>query len=136
MPSRKKIDMNSKKIDLLDKEIMNKLGVPFWGTALGFCINLYPEDVEFISFIQNDPVFSLINKHWRAWAVSELNPEQSLYFDCKQIVFYEKYYRDPKTPPATRTVLFALLGVLQSNVPPKLLNQQRPIIESWFEKCR
>ena len=126
-------------IDLSDKEVMNKIGIPLWPWAAWFRINLSQDDFDYIvNVIKKDRCFPLILSSYRRTRNYRLNLSmlEIAYNKINVIVFFDKFYNDPRCPKGTKLVLFTLLGTYRDYVAeyhPKLLSERYAYVESWLE---
>jgi hypothetical protein len=119
-------------VDIFDEKIMERLGYPFyyWACYGGFSIT--EKDLEYLEKIKNHPCFPMIIGGYQTlspildWANQRIN----------QIVFYERFYKDPKCPPGIKNILFAMIGAERGNLEKhnmlKLLEFRYPYVEQWI----
>ena len=129
-------------IDLADKEIMNKIGVPFWPYAVWFGIDINQIDLDYIvNVIKKDKCFPLIiytykNERRYKSSMSEL---EKAYAKINIIVFFDKFYNNPQCPKGVKLILFTMLGLYRdylNETYPNLLSERYAYVERWLEIVR
>ena len=129
-------------IDLTDKNIMNKMGVPFWPYAVWFGINLDQIDLDYIvNVIKRDRCFPLIiytykNEGKYKSYMSEL---EKAYAKINIIVFFDKFYNDPQCPKGVKLILFTMLGLYRDYLNETysiLLSERYAYVERWLETVK
>ena len=115
----------------------SEIGVMLFLYANFYGINLTPSDFNYIkNTICSDKCFCYIEQTFR---MSRGNDRlQRQYAVMNIIVFFEEFYQSPNCPPATKTLLFGILGyhydMLQGAK--KVLSARYPLIQSWLENIR
>ncbi len=129
-------------IDLTDKNIMNKMGAPFWPYAWLFRIKITQSDVDYIvNTIKKDKHFYLFYTAFKRENNYKLNLSllDRAYMNINMIVFLDKFYNDSNCPEGTKSILFAFLGIHRDFVNeefPGLLSERYFIVEQWFKTVR
>ena len=129
-------------IDLNDKTIMERMGVPFWPYAWWFGISISQTDLDYIeNVIKKDKCFSLIYSTYKLERKykSSLSALQRAYAEINIIVFFDKFYNSPQCPKGVKSILFVMLGLYRDYVNqdyPDLLSERYAYVERWFKTIK
>ena len=120
------------KLDVFDKKIAEQLGYPFDYWAYYGRFSITEQDLIYLENIRNHPCFPMIIEGYQIlspildWANIRIN----------EIVFYERFYKDPACPKGVKNILFAMIGLERGNLEEhnmlSLLEFRRPYVEQWL----
>lgn len=127
------------KVNLLNKEILEKLGIPFSATNH---LSMNKTDLDYIgNIIKKDKCFPLIlsacmakvkdnnRLSWLQWAYARINA----------IVFMDKFYNKPTCPKNVKSILCTISGLYRNSVEqkfPNLLSERYQYAERWLETVK
>ena len=126
------------KLNLNDKSVMRKMGIPFWPYAHWFGIDVRQADLDYnVDVIQKDKGFPLILSCFDLERYKrDLSKLEKAYAQINVIVFFDKFYNDPNCPKGCQLILFTILGQFRDYVKekyPNLLSERYTYVERWLE---
>ena len=124
-------------IDLSDKEVMNKMGTPFWPYAWWFQISINQADIDYIeSVIKKDKCFPFILSSYKKSKNYKISELERAYAKVNIIVFYDKFYNDSNCPHGVKLILYIMLGLYRDYVyeySPSFLAERYAYVQRWLE---
>ena len=129
-------------LDLSDKEITKQIPERYWKRAVCLDIHLFPIDFRYIkNVLYGDRVFNLMSPMLKEKFTN------TYYSALKLIVLHEEIRdnirKNPTDSKNLELVICAYLGGLYrdhfpelTNTDHKILDQQRPIVQLWFNRVR
>lgn len=120
------------KLNIRDKKIAQRIGVPFWYWANYGQFTITEKDLRYFSIIREHPCFSIIRKY----PDIQLPKLEWINLRINEIVFYERFYYDPECPQGVKNVLFCIIGnkrrTLEDSNMLELLEYRYPYVEQWL----
>ena len=134
-------------MDLFDKEYAHLVGLPFIFYArympeftekdLNYLINTIKKHACFELIYSTRNIRNIRTRNIRNIRNGKYSPIEVCYAKINQIVFYSKFYNDPKCPPGIKLSLFYYLGFLRAYVEksyPNLLELRYEYVEKWIDR--
>jgi len=129
------------KLDLLDKNNYEAMGIPFFGIAYWFDISINTADIEYLNnIIKSDKNYKLIHNSYNiSENYKDVTRLQRVYANINQIVFYEEFYNDIKCPHGIKLLLFCHIGLCRDYVnefSPTILKTRYHTVKQWLQSVR
>lgn len=127
-------------MNVYEKNVMHKVGVPFWPIASWFHIKMAEKDVNYIeNVIKKDKCYPLIHSAFMHEGLMNMSPCQIAQIKINLIVFYDKFYEAKDCPKGVRRILFTLLGQERhwlNERYPRLLDMRYGYVERWLDTVK